>query len=204
VGGIPAELDELVLALIDLDPDSRPSSAAEVMDRLGAIAGIAPDYDERVQRSYLHGAQLVGRDAERQWLTARLNQAFEGGGNGVLIEGPSGLGKSSLLEDILRRARLAGARVVSVRARTQPNSLSVWTEIMRESALGPAAVAWKPGSDTPILKLAPLAPLVLAIDDRPRRRARAAPCCSPPSIRPIRRPSAPPCACCGHARAPSS
>ena len=66
VPDIPRELDELVLALLDLDRMSRPASAAEVMDCLGAIAGLAPDQDQRVQRSYLYSAEVVGRDAERR------------------------------------------------------------------------------------------------------------------------------------------
>lgn len=193
VPDIPPELDELVLTLLDLDPASRPSSAAEVMDRLGAIAGIPPDYDERVQRSYLYGAQLVGREAERQQLEARFSQALTGGA-GVVIEGASGLGKTCLLEDTLQRARLAGARIISVRARAHPNALGVWSEIVRESEkmlFGPHVAAgkeatgkiartsllprplsrgqsmppWELEPDTPMHELASQAPLVLAVDD---------------------------------------
>ncbi len=110
VRDIPPELDELVLALVDLDPASRPSTAAEVMDRLGAIAGIPPEHDLRVQHSYLHGARVVGRDAERKQLQARLSHYPAGGVGGVLIEGASGLGKTFLLEDIPCSApRLRGA-----------------------------------------------------------------------------------------------
>lgn len=192
---IPPELDELVLALLDLDPASRPASAAEVMDRLGAIAGIAPDYDQRVQRSYLHGAQLVGRDSERAQLEARISLAFLGTGGGILIEGASGLGKSFLLDDTLQRARLSGAHVIYVRARTYPSALGAWSAIVREaeamlSGSGPAAddeapspianaaqtaprspsrnqaaSAWELGPDSPLHKLAADAPLVVAIDD---------------------------------------
>ena len=117
---IPRELDELVMSLLDLDWMSRPASAAEVMDRLGAIAGLASDEDQRVQRSYLYSAEVVGRDAERKALGARLEQALSSRGGGALIEGGQGLGKSFLVEDLAQRARVAGARVLVVnRARTR-------------------------------------------------------------------------------------
>ncbi|MBC8073374.1 MAG: serine/threonine protein kinase, partial [Deltaproteobacteria bacterium] len=47
---IPAALDELVRALIALDAGARPGSAAEVIDRLDAITGSAPDPEVEVAR----------------------------------------------------------------------------------------------------------------------------------------------------------
>ena len=38
VEDIPKELDALILSLVELDPIARPSNAAEVMERLAAIA----------------------------------------------------------------------------------------------------------------------------------------------------------------------
>ena len=43
VPGIPPELDRLVLSMLSLEPAARPSSAAEVLDRLAAIAGLPRD-----------------------------------------------------------------------------------------------------------------------------------------------------------------
>src|SRR5262249_55015775 len=38
VPDVPAALDQLILSLLSVDPASRPTSAAEVINRLGAIA----------------------------------------------------------------------------------------------------------------------------------------------------------------------
>ncbi|HEY6878687.1 MAG TPA: serine/threonine-protein kinase, partial [Polyangiales bacterium] len=130
---VPRELDELVLSLLDLDRMSRPASAAEVIDRLGAIAELAPDEDQRVQRSYLHAAEVAGRDSERALLEDKLKHALSGRGSGVLIEGAAGMGKTFLLEDIARQARMAGARVITVNARAHNGPYSTWSALLREA-----------------------------------------------------------------------
>lgn len=166
---IPRELDELVLALLDHDRASRPSSAAELIDRLGAIAGLVPDQDPRVQRSYLYSTELVGRDAERKALAEHLKRASAGRGGGALIEGAPGLGKSFLLEDIAQKARVAGAHVIVVRARAQRGPLGVWSALLHEVRLAQAPSARSAASESqshePILRFAERKPLVLAIDD---------------------------------------
>ena len=55
---VPAALDELVLSLLNLDPLARPESAAEVIDRLNAIAGLPSDDEPLAARQLLleHGA----------------------------------------------------------------------------------------------------------------------------------------------------
>src|SRR5262249_34863019 len=58
--GIPPALDDLVLSMISLDPLARPASAAEVIDRLGAIGGLAPEPEIEAARGYLASAALVG------------------------------------------------------------------------------------------------------------------------------------------------
>ncbi|HEY6881281.1 MAG TPA: protein kinase, partial [Polyangiales bacterium] len=169
VKGIPRELDELVLALLELDRMSRPASAAEVIDRLEAIAGLTPDQDQRVQRSYLHGAQLVGRDSERNQLGEHLQRALAGRGGVALIVGATGQGKSVVLEDLTQRARLAGARVIVARAHAQSGPFAVWTALLREAnqqaGIAQPSLAAQSGDDTAVHRLASTAPLVLAIED---------------------------------------
>src|SRR5262249_31731040 len=58
--GVPAALDDLVLALVRIDPIGRPATAAEVIDRLGAIAGLPPLTEAEVARGYLASTALVG------------------------------------------------------------------------------------------------------------------------------------------------
>ncbi|HEY6879463.1 MAG TPA: serine/threonine-protein kinase, partial [Polyangiales bacterium] len=168
VEGIPAELDELVLSLLELERDARPGSAAEVMDRLAAIAGLPPDEDQRVQRSYLH-TTVVGRDAELSRLRERLTAMLSGRGSGALIEGETGLGKSALLEEIAQAARLAGACVLSANARTRSGALGLWSSLAEQAAqlLGVTVRPSMSGSspEAVFLELQDSRPVVIAIED---------------------------------------
>lgn len=88
VDGVPSDLIELVATLLARDPARR---------RLGAFAREAP---------------LVGREKE----LAILETAFAaGGGRTVVIDGPSGIGKTSLVRAFLARARARGAVVLEGR-----------------------------------------------------------------------------------------
>ena len=68
VEGIPGALDALVMELLAIDPLGRPSSAAEVIDRLGSIASLPRDPDVEVTQGYLASAAMVGRAREMELL----------------------------------------------------------------------------------------------------------------------------------------
>lgn len=106
---IPRELDELVTALLTLNPMGRPASAAEVIDRLEQIGGLERDSDEAASQSYLLGVVSVGRERERERLSKRLSSALEGEGAGIVLEGQSGMGGTQLLSELTVEAQLAGA-----------------------------------------------------------------------------------------------
>ncbi|HEY6878887.1 MAG TPA: protein kinase [Polyangiales bacterium] len=169
VPGIPPELDELVLGLLEHDRMLRPGSAAEVIDRLEAIAGLTPDQDSRVLRSYLHSRVVVARDAEQTLLTDKLKRALSGRASGVLIEGTTGLGKSLLLSGLEQQARMMGARVLTVHARAHKGALGVWSAILRELGghdLEPAdATRSLPSSADALLELSVTTPLAVTIED---------------------------------------
>ncbi|HSD88780.1 MAG TPA: protein kinase [Kofleriaceae bacterium] len=114
VAALPPGLDELILSLLRIDPLGRPSSAVEVVDRLTAIAGLPPVDDTDVTRGYVASAALVGRKAEMATVRQRLRKAVTGTGSLVVIEAPSGGGKSRLLREAVFEAQLAGASVISV------------------------------------------------------------------------------------------
>ena len=71
--------------------------------------------------------RLVGREAEIRVLTEALDQVASGRPSIVLIEGEAGIGKTRVLEEMLRQARERGMRVVAGRAeeleRTRPFGL---------------------------------------------------------------------------------
>ena len=110
---LPATLDGLLLSLLCLDPLGRPSSAAEVIDRLQAIAGLSPDPDMHVTEGYLASAAMVGRRREMEVLRGCVDEAVRGQGRAVFVEAESGTGKSRLLRELGLEAQLAGARVLS-------------------------------------------------------------------------------------------
>jgi serine/threonine-protein kinase len=117
VAGIPKQVDTLILSLLNLDPNARPSSIAEVVDRLTAVCNLPP-YDERTERalaeSYLAHTQLVGRDAELSALCGRIAQLKQGKGSAVTVYGPSGSGRSRVLRELTLQAQLLSVPAILV------------------------------------------------------------------------------------------
>lgn len=109
---IPPALEELVMSLMCIDPLGRPRTAAEVADRLSAIAQLeAPEVD--LTGGYVASAALIGRDREMEQMRRHISHAANGEGGFVTINAPSGVGKSRLLRESLFEAQLAGATVIS-------------------------------------------------------------------------------------------
>ena len=114
VPDVPETLAALVLSLIDLNPLVRPGSAAEVYDRLSAIAELPSVEAPETARAYFLTPGLVARADQSQRFRRRLLRAERGRGETLLIESPRGGGRSRLLSSFLLDARLRGAIVVSV------------------------------------------------------------------------------------------
>lgn len=114
---IPAELDDLILSLLSHEPLGRPTTAAHVIDRLGAIADLPQAEELEVARGYIRSADLVGRKHELEVIRKRLMRAISGSGGTIVVEGRSGMGKTRLLHEIELEAKLAGAQVFRAQAR---------------------------------------------------------------------------------------
>ncbi|MDB4987320.1 MAG: pknB11 [Myxococcaceae bacterium] len=113
VVGLPARLDELVLSLLSVDPAARPSSAAEVIERLSTIGELEPEQSEsKVAYSYLKHPPLVGRELALRELRSALEALDTGRGEVVVVEAATGLGKSALLDQLAVDAQLRGASVL--------------------------------------------------------------------------------------------
>jgi tetratricopeptide (TPR) repeat protein len=112
VHDIPPALDDLVLSLLSTEPLGRPSLAAEVIERLGAIAELPAAPELEAAHGYVRSAVLVGREAELELARRRIERATHGQGGAILIEGRSGMGKTRLLREIELEAKLAGAVVL--------------------------------------------------------------------------------------------
>jgi hypothetical protein len=112
---IPPALDALVLSLLAIDPDRRPRSAIEVMQRLAAIAGVEELDTSAVSQAYLATPLLVGRDLELQLFGVHMQSALQGSGGGLLFEGASGSGRTRMLDACVLEAKTLGAIVLRVR-----------------------------------------------------------------------------------------
>lgn len=111
---IPRALADLVMAMLSLDPRGRPRSAAEVYERLSAIAELPIEADGAVTQAYLTSPKLVGRDDLSMQLRRRLQRQLQGRGSTVPIVGAPGLGKSRMVGHALVEAKLVGALAIRV------------------------------------------------------------------------------------------
>lgn len=112
VPGIPEALDRLVLDLIHKNADARPASAAEVMERLSAIAGLPVAEELLVSQAYLSTPTLVGRAEQLVDIRKIVQRSLRKRGASLLIRGASGSGRSRLLDVCVLEAKLAGALVL--------------------------------------------------------------------------------------------
>ncbi|HEX8173425.1 MAG TPA: sigma 54-interacting transcriptional regulator [Thermoanaerobaculia bacterium] len=109
---IPEELEQIIMKLLEKDPRHRFQSAAALLQAVSDAAGKnVPPAELLVGRGELFAAPLIGRKQEVQQLAALIAEAREGGGNGVILAGAEGMGKSRIIRDVTLRAQLDGARV---------------------------------------------------------------------------------------------
>jgi eukaryotic-like serine/threonine-protein kinase len=89
--GVPQDLDELVMRLLQPDPDDRPG-AREILGRLES-AGKAPRGSLTTSSTQV---KFVGRERELEALRSAYDAAAGGEPALALLSGPSGMGKSAL------------------------------------------------------------------------------------------------------------
>lgn len=160
VPAVPASLDALILSLLDLNPLARPGSAAEVCDRLTAIAGLPTAEAPETARAYLLTPNLVARADETQRFRRRLLRAERRRGSSILVESRPGGGRSRLLSSFLLEARLRGAVVASADAtHGSPTPFGVARALARSLA------DVEPGLSDELSSTKPELARILALDD---------------------------------------
>ena len=110
--GVPEDLAELATALVHRDPYERPNGA-EVLRRLRSAAAPAPVV------AYPPGPVFIGREAELAALEAAHARARQGTPVIVHVHGPSGIGKTALVDRFVARVR-ADPRATVLAGRCHP------------------------------------------------------------------------------------
>jgi eukaryotic-like serine/threonine-protein kinase len=129
---LPKGMEDLILSLLNHDPLARPGSAAEVMDRLSALANLPHEEQRRrVAESYLAQPPLVGRSGQLEVFSEHLARARTGQGGALWIEAAHGLGRTALLDAFARKAQLGGAILLRARAYAQSTAFGVLRALLR-------------------------------------------------------------------------
>lgn len=128
---VPEALDQLILSLLSLDRVHRPSNAAEVMDQLSALSGLAPEDQADVAQSYLASPRLIGRQEELKLIKQHFAAAARSEGVSLVVEGTAGMGKTRLIDDVTLTGRVSGATVVRVDAELHTGPFGVALELAR-------------------------------------------------------------------------
>jgi hypothetical protein len=112
VPALPEALNDLVLSMVSIDPLGRPASAADVIDRLNAIAQI--DESDAAKESRIASWVLVGREPEQAQLEQLVARTLRGQGSVVCIDGAEGMGRSRLMAELSIHTRLSGLSTLTI------------------------------------------------------------------------------------------
>ena len=159
VAGVSVELDRLVADLLQKDVAERIGFADTVAHRLLELGA---DPEEPLPtpepRAYLYRPSLVGRDREVAELEQAMVALDAGLGGLTLISGSSGVGKTRLARELVRKARRKGVLVLLgeahhtlFRTPLAPLRRPLQTIAERCESRGPEETAWILGSRRAVL-----------------------------------------------------
>lgn len=123
---VPHHLDEACRRLLEKDPARRYGSARHLLSVLDRRAAAIEEMDLKRWPD-----RIVGRTAELARLRSAVSSVDVGRGSALLLEGPSGFGKSVLLKAVEQQATEQGLRVLRGRCRPGGGAFSGFTEIVR-------------------------------------------------------------------------
>jgi hypothetical protein len=129
---IPPELERLILSMLSQDPLGRPETAAAVIDQLTVIGRLPPEPHEPAEQSYFLSSPIVGRSTQIERVLRRIEQSLEGKGGEVLIEGPTGIGKTRLSNELCLAGTLKGTVTLRADAESTRGSFGVAVAMARQ------------------------------------------------------------------------
>jgi class 3 adenylate cyclase/tetratricopeptide (TPR) repeat protein len=127
--GVPPDLEQLILELLEKSPADRPS-ATEVVEKLAQVSpategeGRASDDGNRVE-SLAEGV-FVGREPEIESLKAALEDSSGGHGRLMMLVGEPGIGKTRTAQELGTYARVRGARMLVGRSYEGEGAPAYW------------------------------------------------------------------------------
>jgi len=140
---IPDPLERLVLKLLAKSPTSRPASAEAVAEHLSSILDLPAVAETRVERGVdlLAPPAFAGRDRERRVIERACERAIAGAGEVVVVTGPTGSGRSRLLEELQAGPWPGSLVTLSASAEESPGPFEVFRRLLVDAlaALDPAA-----------------------------------------------------------------
>jgi DNA-binding SARP family transcriptional activator/tetratricopeptide (TPR) repeat protein len=107
----------------------KPSGSFEA--RFEHVARVEPAFTAELSLPF------AGRERELADLTARIDDAMAGKGSVTIVHGEAGIGKSTLIERIVRLSTERGVATLTVRAGAErANPFSLWHELLADSSPG--------------------------------------------------------------------
>ncbi len=105
---IGRKLSSIILQLLAKEPSFRPSSAGEVSVLLNQTRTITPTVPA------LTSGMFVGQQLARKEIQGAFENACQGKGSLIVVEGARGIGKSRIIDDIKPDFQLSGAQVIEI------------------------------------------------------------------------------------------
>ena len=119
---VPQRLERVCLKLMAKEPSQRYDSIAEILSEL--------DRENSARRRTLHG-----RDQVLSQLIRRMETLADGAGGVVILAGPSGIGKSALLDELAHRSGATGSAVAQISG-MDPSPLASLSQQVQGGAAG--------------------------------------------------------------------
>ena len=130
---VPPEVEQVVLRLLEKDPDDRYADATELRAALTAAraAASAPaahgaDADSADPVGSLAEGVFVGREQEIERLHAAFEDSVAGRGKLMMLVGEPGIGKTRTAQELITYARVRGAQVLVGRAYEGEGAPAYW------------------------------------------------------------------------------
>jgi tetratricopeptide (TPR) repeat protein len=121
-------LEELVLSLLEKQPECRPSNALEVqkaIETMEAVEALEAQTDQAKTLAPVEAAgptlmlerivrgRLVGRERELAEVKAILRGAYSGESSVLLVSGEAGIGKTRLVRELIAHAAVSGSKYLA-------------------------------------------------------------------------------------------